>query len=485
MVEMTERLPTARTRSGSKDIRSGAPEAIRVKLLGGFSVSVGSRMIQHNEWRLKKAAALVKLLGLAPGHRLHRDQIMDQLWPDSGRKAASNSLRSTLHAARTALDPTTGRRYPASEDASLVLCPGGNLWVDVYAFEEAAATARRSRDPSAYRAALELYAGELLPDDRYEEWTESRREELRRLYLDLLVELAALYEERDQYGPAVEVLRKAITEEPINEDAHSGLMRLYALLGRKAEALAQFERLKEALSTHLGAEPGAKTARLRGELVTGAFPPARAQPSVPSSEQPPGDARHNLPAPRDNFVGRGREILEVKRELAMTRLLTLTGPGGSGKTRLALEVARDLVGAYSDGVWLVELDPLRKEALVPQAVIRALGLREQPGQSLDSALIDALREKETLLVLDNCEHLVDAAARLAEALLSPCQHLHLLATSREALGVAGEAKWSVPPLSVPGSEHPLTVGELESYESARLFADRASKRHPGFKLSPE
>lgn len=474
--------PFESVHEGSRDDRL---DAVRVWLLGGFKVSIGSRTVGGYAWRLRRAAALVKLLALAPGHRLHRDQIVDLLWPDSGRKAASNSLRSTLHAARKVLDPTTGQRYLASEDASLVLCPGGNLWVDVDAFEEAAANARRSRDPSAYRAALELYAGELLPDDRYEEWTEPKRGELRRLHLDLLVELATRYEARDQYALAVEVLRKVITEEPTNEDAHSGLMRLYALLGRKAEGLAQFERLKEALFTHLGAEPDAKTARLREEIVTGTFPWALAQPSVSSSEQPPGDARPNLPAPRGNFVGREREILEVKRELAMTRLLTLTGPGGSGKTRLALEVARDLVGAYSDGVWLVELDPLSEEELVPQAVARALGLREQPGKPLDSALIDALREKETLLILDNCEHLIDAAARLAEALLSSCSHLHLLATSREALGVVGETRWSVPPLSVPGSEHPLTVGELERFESARLFADRASKRHPRFELTPE
>ena len=467
--------------------RDRGPEAVRIRLLGGFSVSVGSRTIRQEEWRSKKAATLVKLLALAPGHRMHREQAMDLLWPDSAEGKASNNLRQVLYSARKVLDPASGSpgRYLGLQDEQLVLCPEGQLWVDVEAFEDAAATARRSRDPAAYRAAIEPYAGELLPEDRYEEWAEGRREQLRQLYLKLITELAALYEERDQYGPAIEVLRKAITEEPTNEDAHSGLMRLFALLGRKAEALAQFERLEEALSAHPGAEPGAKTARLRGELVTGAFPPARAQPSVPSSEQPPGDARHNLPTPRDNFVGRGREILEVKRELAMTRLLTLTGPGGSGKTRLALEVARDLVGAYSDGVWLVELDPLSEEELVPQAVARALGLREQPGQSLDNALIDALRQKETLLVLDNCEHLVEAAARLAEALLSPCPHLHLLATSREALGVAGEARWSVPPLSVPGSELPLTVGELERYESVRLFADRASKRHPGFELSPE
>src|SRR3712207_760906 len=144
-------------------------EAIRVWLLGGFRVSVGSRTIAQNAWHLRKAAVLVKLLALAPGHRLHREQAMDILWPNAGRKAASNSLRNALHAARRVLDPAEGSLYLASEDESLVLCPAGNLWVDVDAFEQAVATARRSQDPAAYRAALELYPGELLPDDRYDD----------------------------------------------------------------------------------------------------------------------------------------------------------------------------------------------------------------------------------------------------------------------------------------------------------------------------
>jgi DNA-binding SARP family transcriptional activator len=154
---------------------------------------------------------------------------MDILWPDSGRKAAFNSLRKTLHAARRTLDPAAGSGYLASEDESLVLCPGGDLWIDMEAFEEAARTARRGKDPAAYRAAVELYAGTLLPEDRYEEWAENRREELQRIFLSLLVELAGTHEQRGEYGPAAEMLRRAVTEEPTLEEAHAALMRLYAL----------------------------------------------------------------------------------------------------------------------------------------------------------------------------------------------------------------------------------------------------------------
>ena len=480
---MTDRLPASRGRPGSIGIPGDKPEAVRLRLLGGFHVSVGSRTIKGDAWRLRKAAALVKLLALAPGHRLHREQAMDLLWADSGRRAASNSLRKTLYAARQTLDDA-GSRYLASKDGSLVLCPEGRLWVDVEVFEEAAATARRSRDPAAYRVALELYAGELLPEDRYERWAENRREEVRRLYLSLLVELAALYEERGAYGPALEVLRRATAEEPALEEAHVALMRLHALSGRRRDALWQYERLREALSRELVAEPEAATRRLREDIGAGRLPPP-AQPAGPPRSELPDSGKHNLPAPRTSFVGREREMVEVKRALAMTRLLTFTGAGGSGKTRLALEVARNIVNVYPDGVWLVELAALSNDELVPQAVARVLAVREQPGRAPTDTLVETLREKGTLLVLDNCEHLADPVARLLDTLLDSCPRLQVLATSRETLGLSGETIWRVSPLAVPDSDRLSAPRELTSYDAARLFVDRARMRLPSFELTPE
>ena len=181
-------------------------------------------------------------------------------------------------------------------------------------------------------------------------------------------------------------------------------------------------------------------------------------------------------------------MLEVKRALAMTRLLTLTGTGGSGKTRLALEMARDLVEAYPDGVWLVELAPLSEVALVPKAVAEALEVPERPAEPLADTLTDVLSNRQLLLVLDNCEHLLEAVARLVDSLLDSCPHLRILATSREALGVEGEVRWAVPPLSVPelGRTPPRTPSseKLEAYESVRLFVERARGRDPTSSLSP-
>src|SRR5215211_637859 len=174
-------------------------ETLRVSLLGRFEVSAGSRVIREDDWRLRKAASLIKLLALSRGHRLHREQVMEMLWPDLSPTAAANNLHQALHVARRTLEPLPSR-YLRLQDEELALCPEDPLWVDVYAFESAAEEARRSREPAAYRTALELYAGDLLPRDRYEEWTESRREELRRTHLALLFELAALREERGNFG---------------------------------------------------------------------------------------------------------------------------------------------------------------------------------------------------------------------------------------------------------------------------------------------
>jgi len=254
------------------------------------------------------------------------------------------------------------------------------------------------------------------------------------------LELAELHEERGEVERAIEVLRRALEAEPAREEAHAGLMRLYALSGRRGEAIRQYERLREIPSRELGARPTAANRFLHEEILAERFPPTRPSRKEEESptEEPPGDGRHNLPSPKTGFVGRKREILEVKRLLSMTRLLTLTGAGGSGKTRLALEVAKDLVAAHPDGVRLVELAGLSDPGLVMQTVAAVYGVYEQAGRPLEAKLADYLRTKDTLLVLDNCEHLIDATARLTDALLGSCPRLRVLATSREALNTAGE-----------------------------------------------
>jgi non-specific serine/threonine protein kinase len=185
-------------------------------------------------------------------------------------------------------------------------------------------------------------------------------------------------------------------------------------------------------------------------------------------------------------VGREREIAELEKLLSgEARLLTLIGPGGCGKTRLALSAAFRLAGDFESGVWWVELAPLSDPDLVAQAVARALGVREAPGRSQTEALLEHLENRKVLLVLDNCEHLVEGCAALADAMLRSCPGLRVLATSREALSIVGERTWPVPPLSSPTSHSLPPIEKLRSYEATSLFVERANAVVPTFGLTEQ
>jgi predicted ATPase/class 3 adenylate cyclase len=205
------------------------------------------------------------------------------------------------------------------------------------------------------------------------------------------------------------------------------------------------------------------------------FPPVKSLNVLPN----------NLPTQLTSFIGRDRQIAEIKALLSQARLLTLTGPGGAGKTRLALQVAADVLEGFKDGVWLVELAPLSNPDLIPQAIASAVNVREQPGRPILSTLTDDLQRKHLLVVLDNCEHVVAACASLANTLLRACPNLRILATSREALGIAGETSWRVPSLSLPDPDRLPGLESLSAYESVRLFIDRAVAALPAFTVTPE
>ncbi len=210
------------------------------------------------------------------------------------------------------------------------------------------------------------------------------------------------------------------------------------------------------------------------------FPPLRSMEVVPN----------NLPVQLTSFVGREREMTEVKRLLGTTHLLTLTGTGGTGKTRLSLQVAADILETFSDGVWLVELATLADPDLLVETVMGVLGTREEPDHPLLTSLTNYLRTKNLLLIFDNCEHLIAAVARLSDTLLRACPSLRILASSREAMGIAGETTWAVPSLSLPDmwrnqlTGHEL-VEALSQYEAVRLFIDRAMAVVPSFQITNE
>jgi predicted ATPase/class 3 adenylate cyclase/uncharacterized protein HemY len=273
----------------------------------------------------------------------------------------------------------------------------------------------------------------------------------------------------DYYGPAVnhcarlraaahggQVLVSAVTADLVRE-ALAAEIELWDLGEHLLKDLERPERIWQVVHQELPAH----------------FPPLTTNPTP----------RHNLPNELSSFVGRERAIAKVHDLLQSNRLLTLTGPGGIGKTRLATRVAHEEIPNYIGGVWLVRLDALDDAELVPAAIASVLEVREQPGRSLMDTLSDAVGARPLLLVLDNCEHLIEACAGCADRLLQTCEHLHLLATSREPLGVPGETAWRVPLLDLPIPGHSTAPDQLRRHEAVRLFVERAAEAQAGFALT--
>ena len=250
---------------------------LAIQLLGEFRVSVGSRTIAEREWTLRKAKSLVKLLALAPRHRLHREHVIDRLWPDMGPEDGANNLHRVLYVVRHILEPDLPPRRASSylqlrHDLLVLEAPGG-LWIDVEAFLAAARTAHEDRTPQAYREALRLYTGDLVPEDRYEDWAIAYREWLSGLRVTLLVELAGVQEQTGAFSAAIDTLQQAVASDPVHEEAQGLLMRLLVQAGRRHLALRQYQALQAALQRELDAEPDTSLQALYQDIRGG--PPAQ------------------------------------------------------------------------------------------------------------------------------------------------------------------------------------------------------------------
>lgn len=240
---------------------------LQIELLGAFRVRVGGRAVPGEAWHRRRPAALVKLLALAPGHRMLREEIMEALWPDLGPDAAGANLRKALYYVRRALDgvASDGATLISSE-ADLVSLPVERLQIDVETYRATVAAARRGNNVEQYRRAVEIYRNGLLPEDRYEEWAVGARDELNREFREVLEELATLLEARGELDAATDIARRLVAADPLREESHAGLMRLYALSGRRSDALHQYQQLQELLESELGVEPSAETQRLYEEI---------------------------------------------------------------------------------------------------------------------------------------------------------------------------------------------------------------------------
>ena len=456
---------------------------LALNLLGPVVVTVDDQVFDG--LHIRPAVALCVYLACRP-ERHRREHLMALLWPDWPPVAAHKNLRQNLYTVRRALPAVTSRdgRGPVplvlADHDTLRLNPEAVVDLDVDRF----AALLRQNTIETTEAAVALYRGDFLadfylPDSApFEEWAAARRADLRRQLLAALDRLAEHALEHDALDEAAAYARRQLEQDSLRESAHVQLMRALARQGERAEALTQYEACCRLLRAELDIEPAVETRAVAARIAAGEEEQAR--PAV-ALRLP---VRHNLPAQLTSFIGRERQIGEVRQLLARSRLVTLTGAGGCGKSRLSLEVAGSLREGYADGVWWVELAPLDNPQLVAQTVAFAVGLRDLSDRSIQEALIDYLRSRQTLLILDNCEHLIAACASLAESLLRVCPALSILATSRELLSIPGETMYIVPSLDMPEPDH-QPPDTLAAVESVRLFIERAAAVRFGYALTGE
>ena len=420
---------------------------VDVTLLDGFSVVVDGRRVDERAWARRNAAALVKVLALRPGRRLPREQLIDLLWPDLLLDQAAPRLHKAAHQARTALGVPGGVVLAGD---TVTLLPDAQVVVDAERFDAAAS------DPALAEEAIGLYRGDLLPDDLYEPWADAERQRLRTCYLGLLRATGRWHD--------------LVTAEPLDEEAHLRLVQQYVDDGDRGQALRHLDSMARLWREHLGVEPGAEARTLRAHV--------EAMSPVAGARLVPNRRATAVPRPPTRTVGRDRDVSRVLELLDGHSLVTLLGIGGVGKTRLAAEVAHRFVETTSQRACYVDLTKVSDPALVAELTVRELGIRAGENQNVRQMLEEALHRQSLLLVLDNFEHVVDAADLVGD-MVRWSVDLRVLVTSRARLRVSGEQVFEVHPLPV---EH--EAGSYGLPYAVSLFEEVATRVDPHFQLAP-
>lgn len=471
-----------------------------VKLLGQFDVRRDGASIAIPS---RPAQSLLAYLILNAGTAYRREKLAGLLWPDSTDENARSYLRHELWRLRKVIEPPTRRKRAAN----LLLVDEIAIEFDAHADYSLDAAILQTAPQSPASAndligALAVYSGELLPGF-YDDWVVLERERLQATFEQKMARLLGVLLEERRWEEILDWGERWIALGQTPEPAFRALMIAHSALGDLSKVAAVCQRCTESMRNQLGVEPSEQTRTLFEQLCQGTYRVGAAQPRAENSQPlierdapvaerqtpvaPILPARSNLPAPLTTFVGREQDIEEIARRLSTTRLLTLTGSGGIGKTRLAIQVARDASVAteFQDGARWVELAALTNPAFLPHAVAKVLDACDVSEQTPDDTLEYCVASKQLLLVLDNCEHLVSACAALVDKLLRACPGLKILATSREPLGITGETLWQVSPLCLPDSDGVVSPQDLEQCESVQLFVARARAVKSDFALTEE
>ena len=440
---------------------------LNLECLGQLRITLGKKVLALP----LKAQALLCYLAVS-GRSHSREALVGLLWGELSEEAARANLRTMLPKLRQVLEPfleisreTVGFNRASSYDLDVELFLGSLTDLEAEA------------DIAMLRKAVTLYRGDFLEGFHvdgvplFEEWLLGQRERLKQLQVQALHMLAVHHTERREYAAATDYLSRLLRLEPWREDSHRQLMTMLALSGQRDAALLQYRKCCQVLRDELGLGASAETTELYERIKAGEIE-ARYSP------------RHNLPLLPTTLIGRHAELVRVAEILTTCRLLTLVGPGGVGKTSLALQAARNSLGDFTDGVYFVPLVAIRDPELVTVAIAHVLEVQETTGRPLLESIKAKLHDKTTLLLLDNFEHLLLAAPVVAE-LLAHCPKLRVMITSRMVLNLRGEHELEVPPLALPDLRQVLYPEALVQYPAVALFCSHAKEGKPEFQLTNE
>ena len=431
-------------------------------MLGSFEVRTDDGVLADVPGA--RLRGLLIALALEPGRAVPRATLVDWIWGERPPSDAANALQRLVSRLRKALPGGLVERQ--TDGYRLRVEPGA---VDAVRFERLVGQARHDEDPRRVRLlreALALWRGAAMQDVGLQD-SEAFDAAVTRLEGLRLTAIEDWSDAEIRLGHGAELVTELtglVAAHPVRERLVAALMRALVATGRDTEALLVYQRAREALAGALGVDPSPELSALHVALLRG---------ELGRREE---NRKTNLRAELTSFVGNDADVAAVRELIADHRLTTLIGPGGSGKTRLATETARTLLGDLPDGAWLVELASIGADGDVAQATLAALGLRDAllggtPNAEPMDRLIAAIREREALLILDNCEHVIESAAAFAHRVLGECRRLRILATSREPLGIIGEALWLVGPLTLPAED--ADPGEIASSQAVKLLQDRA------------
>jgi predicted ATPase/DNA-binding SARP family transcriptional activator len=450
------------------------------RVLGPLRLRVG------NQWTKLSAPKQRTILGLLlvnANHVVSFDRVLEEVWGDRQPAGGIRTLRYQVSKLRDSLEPnrTRGESGVLGTEAGGYVLHADSAEIDAQRFERLAGEGARALTDGRIAAAREqleeglgLWRGEAFADFRYEQFAQGEIARLEETRLVCLENRLAADLKLGRHREVVGELGALTKGFPMRERFWGQLMVALYRSDQQADALRAYQAAHRVLGEELGVEPNAALRRLEEQILLHELPF-----QAPAFEAPDRD---NLPVRIDTFVGRAEEVRSVEKLVDRYRLVTLTGFGGIGKTSLAVEVARIVIDNYPDGVWLIELAAFTDPSYVIGAIAEIFGVPEHPSRPLLDMVIQELSAMSTLIVIDNCEHLVDEVARVVGALLERCPALRVLATSRDSLRVAGEQIWPVPPLDLPDVRAATSIVSARETDAVRLFLERAHQAQPGFDL---